>query len=219
MGRNNRKILIIGAGSLGKMTASILVDSGIYPRSNIYFADDCILPGTEVLDFKVLGPVSALGEAGFCDDEFDYVIAVAQNQTRKAIAETYPELNYVNIIHPSAVVSVYARLGRGNIILPNVTVDPDAIIGSHVIINKNSAIGHNVTLENYTQVCAGSALGGHIGECAFLGIGSNVLPNVEVGRHTIIGAGSVVNRDIPENCVAMGVPCRVVKETAPEKIG
>lgn len=219
MNGSGRKMLIIGAGSLGKMTASTLIDSGTYRKQDIYFVDDCIVPGAKVLDFEVLGPLSFLEEAQFQDDSFDFVIAVAHNETRKNIAELYPGLSFVNVIHPSAVVSEYADLGCGNIILPNVSIDPEAVIENHVIINKNSAIGHNVTLKNYAQVCSGSALGGHIGECAFLGLGTIVLPHVRVGSYATIGAGSVVNRDIPANCVAMGVPCKTVREAAPEGIG
>ena len=45
-------------------------------------------------------------------------------------------------------------------------------------------------------------------------MGSNVvvLPGVTIGENSVIGAGSVVSRDIPANVVAMGVPCRVFRE-------
>ncbi|MFR1295413.1 MAG: hypothetical protein ACLSBH_08275 [Coprobacillus cateniformis] len=39
-----------------------------------------------------------------------------------------------------------------------------------------------------------------------------VLPGVTIGSGSVIGAGSVVNKDIPKNVVAFGNPCRVVKE-------
>lgn len=49
-----------------------------------------------------------------------------------------------------------------------------------------------------------------IGSNCFIGCRSTILPDVTIGDNTIIGAGSVVNRDIPENSVAAGVPCRVI---------
>lgn len=49
-----------------------------------------------------------------------------------------------------------------------------------------------------------------IGNNCFIGCRSTILPGVTIGDNTIIGAGSVVNRDIPENSVAAGVPCRVI---------
>ena len=46
---------------------------------------------------------------------------------------------------------------------------------------------------------------------AWIGGGSILLPGVTIGRNSVIGAGSVVTRSIPANCVAVGNPCRVVK--------
>lgn len=49
-----------------------------------------------------------------------------------------------------------------------------------------------------------------VGKNCFIGCRSTILPGVKIGDNTIIGAGSIVNRDIPSNCVAAGVPCRVL---------
>ena len=46
---------------------------------------------------------------------------------------------------------------------------------------------------------------------AWLGGGVIVLPGVTIGRNSVVGAGSVVTRSIPDNCVAVGNPCRVIK--------
>ncbi len=49
-----------------------------------------------------------------------------------------------------------------------------------------------------------------IGNNVMIGAGSIVLPNVRIGNNVIIGAGSIVSKNIPDNCVAVGVPCKVV---------
>ena len=49
-----------------------------------------------------------------------------------------------------------------------------------------------------------------IGNNSFIGCRTTILPGVKIGNNCIIGAGSVVNRDIPDNSVAAGVPCRVI---------
>ncbi len=49
-----------------------------------------------------------------------------------------------------------------------------------------------------------------IGNNCFIGCRSTILPGVEIGDNSIIGAGSVVNRNIPANSVAAGVPCKVI---------
>lgn len=51
----------------------------------------------------------------------------------------------------------------------------------------------------------------------FLGVNVTVLKGVTIGKNSIIGAGSVVSRDIPDNVIAAGNPCQVVKTLVPEK--
>ena len=50
-----------------------------------------------------------------------------------------------------------------------------------------------------------------IEENVWIGAGAILLPGVTIGKNSVIGAGSVVTRDIPENVVAVGVPCRVLR--------
>ena len=52
----------------------------------------------------------------------------------------------------------------------------------------------------------------HIGKNCWLGAGVIVLPGVTIGDNTVIGAGSVVTKDIPSNVVAVGNPCKVLRE-------
>ena len=52
----------------------------------------------------------------------------------------------------------------------------------------------------------------HIGKNCWLGAGVIVLPGVTIGDNTVIGAGSIVTKDIPSNVVAVGNPCKVLRE-------
>ena len=51
----------------------------------------------------------------------------------------------------------------------------------------------------------------HIGRNCWLGAGVIVLPGVSIGDNSVIGAGSIVTKDIPSNVVALGNPCRVLR--------
>jgi len=83
-------------------------------------------------------------------------------------------------------------------------------------------IKDNVTLANRVQILAhddaAEQICGYrkvgrvvIGNNVFVGAGATILPGVTIGDNSIIGAGSVVNKSIPENCIAVGVPARVIK--------
>ena len=52
-------------------------------------------------------------------------------------------------------------------------------------------------------------------ENVWVGAGATILPGVTIGKNSVIGAGSVVDRDIPPDVVAAGVPCRVLREIGP----
>ncbi len=60
----------------------------------------------------------------------------------------------------------------------------------------------------YFNTCADPV---EIKDGAWIGGGVIILPNVTIGKNSIIGAGSVVTHSIPDNCVAVGNPCRVMK--------
>ena len=52
----------------------------------------------------------------------------------------------------------------------------------------------------------------HIGKCCWLGAGVIVLPGITIGDNVVVGAGSIVTKDLPSNVVAVGNPCRVLRE-------
>lgn len=53
-----------------------------------------------------------------------------------------------------------------------------------------------------------------VGDRVFIGMGSTILPGVTIGSDVVIGAGSVVTRDVPPGMVAAGVPCRPIRPLA-----
>lgn len=53
----------------------------------------------------------------------------------------------------------------------------------------------------------------HVGERTFIGAGSIIMPGVTIGKRCVIGAGSVVTKDVPDGCVAVGAPARVIMTT------
>lgn len=92
--------------------------------------------------------------------------------------------------------------------------DTDIYIGSFVMI------GPNVTIDTGTHPISPELrlrqgqynLPVHIEDNVWIGAGVIILPGVTIGENSVIGAGSVVTKDIPANVVAVGTPCRVVRE-------
>lgn len=56
-----------------------------------------------------------------------------------------------------------------------------------------------------------------IGEGAYVGMGAIVLERITIGGYSVIGAGAVVTRDVPQHVQVMGIPARITKENVEER--
>lgn len=122
--------------------------------------------------------------------------------------------NSVNIIHPDAVVSPSAKIGQGVLIESGCLVTPSPIIGDNVVINTGSQVNHDNVIESHVYIASGVILSGgvSIGENTLLDDGVIVTLGRKIGCNSLIGAGAVVTKDIPNNVVAYGSPCKVIRE-------
>lgn len=92
--------------------------------------------------------------------------------------------------------------------------DTDIYIGDNVMFAPNVTVataGHPID-PDLRRDAAQFNIPVKIGNNVWIGANSVILPGVTIGDNTVIGAGSVVTKDIPENVVAFGNPCRVVRE-------
>ena len=91
---------------------------------------------------------------------------------------------------------------------------------THIYVGDYTMIGPNVTIATaghpidpaLRSVQAQYNMEVHIGKNVWIGGGCVLLPGVSIGDNTVIGAGSIVTKDIPANVVAYGNPCRVIRE-------
>lgn len=92
--------------------------------------------------------------------------------------------------------------------------DGEIHVGDRVMFGPNvtiSTAGHPI-LPELRERAAQFNLPVRIGSNVWIGAGALIMPGVSIGDDTVIGAGSVVTRDIPSGVVAIGAPCRVVRE-------
>ena len=110
----------------------------------------------------------------------------------------------------------HVHFGKNIYVNFNLTLVDD----THIFVGDNTMFGPNVTVSTaghpiYSEIRRSGYqynIPIHIGKNCWLGAGVIVLPGVNIGDNTVIGAGSVVTKDIPSNVVAVGNPCRVMRE-------
>lgn len=91
---------------------------------------------------------------------------------------------------------------------------------THIYVGDNTMFGPNVTvataghpiLPELRAKAYQFNMPVHIGKNCWIGAGAVIVPGVRIGDNTVIGAGSIVTKDIPANVVAVGNPCRVLRE-------
>jgi acetyltransferase-like isoleucine patch superfamily enzyme len=112
------------------------------------------------------------------------------------------------------VISVGDRclFGKGSGIVGHleIRIGNDVWTGHHVYITDQNHGYERLDLPISQQVMPERPVS--IGDGSWLGHGTVVLPGVTIGRHVVVGANSVVTSDLPDNCVAAGVPARVIKQ-------
>ena len=92
--------------------------------------------------------------------------------------------------------------------------DCDIFVGNNVLFGPNvtlSAGTHPIHPELRSKQ-AQYNIPIHIGNNVWIGANSVILPGVNIGDNSVIGAGSIVTKDIPSNVIAVGNPCRVLRE-------
>ena len=91
---------------------------------------------------------------------------------------------------------------------------------THIYVGENTMIGPNVTIASAGHPILPELrekgyqfnMPVHIGKNCWIGAGVVIVPGINIGDNTVIGAGSIVTKDIPANSVAVGNPCRVIRE-------
>ena len=92
--------------------------------------------------------------------------------------------------------------------------DTHIYVGDYTLIGPNVTIataGHPI-LPSLRQQAYQYNASIHIGKNCWIGAGAVILPGITIGDNVVIGAGSIVTKDIPDNVIAVGNPCRILRE-------
>src|SRR5215203_4185079 len=203
-------MLIAGAGGFARECIEILYQ--LEYKKQIFFFDDIHPSLTSIYDkYKVLKTSEEVKK--YFKSEPDYLIGVGDVFFRRHFYTTFLRFGG----KPARLISPFARIGKnqininqGTIIAAGSILTTNISIRKGCLINLNCTIGHDCSIGDFSVLSPGVHVSGNckIGDNCFLGTGAVILPGVTIGKHSIVGAGAVVNKNVLDSTTVVGVPCK-----------
>lgn len=209
-----KELIIIGARGFGREVYSLAKQSVGYNENFIIkgFLDSKsdALDGFDgyppilgsVEDYKILENdvfICALGSVKWKKYYVDMILL------RKA--------SFINLIHKSVIFRANVKIGLGCIVCEHCILSNDVFIDSFVTLHPYSNLGHDTFVGKYVHMGAYCFTGGfsEIKEEATLYVRSTILAKIMIGSRAIVGAGSLVIRNVKEGVTVVGNPARILE--------
>jgi sugar O-acyltransferase (sialic acid O-acetyltransferase NeuD family) len=209
MEQNKKDLYIIGAGGFGReLELWLRIDPSVDDFKLVGYIDDNLkaLEGFKS-EYKVLGTVD-----GYEFNRSDYaVVSIADPCIKESIYKKLKgKVNFYTFIARSALIADPADIGEGSVICPNSIVSANTRMGRFITVNCATQLGHDSVIGDYSSFMASVMIGGEsmIGEKAYFGSQSTLVPGRKICKDVKITAGSVVVGNINKPGVYFGNPAK-----------
>lgn len=212
-------MLIIGAKGFAKEVLEVLHQMN--QIENVEFYDDVSgdLPALLYSKFPILKTdTEVLKHFSTIDNKF--TIGIGNPILRKKLYDKFTSLGgkFTSTISIKSSIGSYGvNIEEGCNIMTGTIITNDVLIGKGCLINLNCTIGHDCIIGDFVEASPGVHISGNCKINSYTTIGTNatILPRISIGKNVVIGAGSVVTKDVPDNSMVVGVPAKVIKELIP----
>jgi sugar O-acyltransferase (sialic acid O-acetyltransferase NeuD family) len=208
-------ILLFGGGLHASYCIDIIKREGKYDIIGIVDSINDI--GTELFGYKVIGRQEQLKELVGKHDVHGGFITIGDNWSRKLVHDSIvglvPDFKFVNAIHPSTIIGMNVEFGVGILTMAGSIINPNSIVGDFCFLATGAQLEHNCKMGDYSSLSAGSITGGrvNIGKYSAITLGVTIMDRLTIGENTVVGSGSLVTKDLPDNVLAYGSPARIIR--------
>lgn len=214
----NKPLVIIGGAGHGCVIEACINDNRLrYNDLEWEVKGYCNDYDHEIDGYPVLGKISDIPRLIAEGYFFVWGIHLISNNKKTAdlfSSITIPDERWATIIHKSAFIDKSVQIGNGSFIMYNSYIAPRTTIGRCVMIKANTNIGHDVIIGDLCHIAMGSTVVScsQIGYCSDIAVGATMLAHTHIGDFSMLGAASLLTRDIPDNEIWVGSPARKLKE-------
>lgn len=211
-----RNVVVLGASGHAKVVVDILNCQAGY---NVV---GCVAPASSpietVLGLPILGEDKDLPLLIRKHRIQGVVLGIGDNYQRSQLLAKVREdtegIEFVRALHPNAVIAKDAKIGEGTVVMAGAVVNPGCEIGRFCIVNSKASLDHDSTMEDFSSLAPGVTTGGdcYLEQFAAVNIGAVLSQGLRVGRHSVIGAGSVLLTSVASHVIAYGTPATVVRK-------
>lgn len=212
----DKKILLVGGGGHCKSVLDTLLKLNRFSKIGIIDKKENI--GKSILGVPIIGTDDDLYNL-FINGYKHAFVTVGSVGNPNLRIKLFNILNVIgfsitNIIDPTAIVGCSVNMDDGIFIGKRAIVNAGSIIGKGSIINSGSIIEHDCTIGEFVHIAPSAVLCGEvkIGNRTHIGANCVIKQQLNVGENSIIGIGSVILKNIEDNTIAYGNPCREVSK-------
>jgi sugar O-acyltransferase (sialic acid O-acetyltransferase NeuD family) len=212
-------ILLFGGGLQANVCIDIIEKEDKYKIAGI--VDSKAVIGSQLYGYEVVGRQENIDQLIKIYSVSAGLITIGDNYSRKFVRDfiisIVPQFNFINAIHPNVSIGRNVKLGKGVVMMAGVIVNPDSIVGDFCILNTGAQLEHNCTMEEFALLSAGSITGGkvRIGKYSAITLGVTIIDRINIGENTVVGSGSLVLNDLPDNVLAYGNPAKIIRTREP----
>lgn len=211
-----KNIVLIGGGNQAHYTIDIIHKENKY---NIVGIIDSIHDiGSDRFGYKILGRQENLVDLVKEYNIHGGIISIGDNWIRYLISEQIknlvPSFVFINAIHPSVIIGENVEIGNGVVMMAGCIINPKAKIGHFTFFATGAQVEHDCNIGDYASISAGSITGGYVtlGKYSSITLGVTVLDRIDIGENTVVGSGSLVLNSLPDNVLAYGNPCKIIRK-------